>query len=72
MANGGLLTDLFFVVATQNPIEFRGTYPLPEAQMDRFAMQFDLGYISPADEVAVLTAQIGAASGRADQALRDA
>jgi MoxR-like ATPase len=53
------LTQLFFVIATQNPIEFRGTYPLPEAQMDRFAMQFDLGYISPADEVAVLTAQTG-------------
>jgi MoxR-like ATPase len=51
------LGELFFVVATQNPIEFRGTYPLPEAQMDRFAMQFDLGYIGPADEVAVLTAQ---------------
>jgi MoxR-like ATPase len=51
------LGPLFFVVATQNPIEFRGTYPLPEAQMDRFAMQFNLGYISPADEVAVLTAQ---------------
>ena len=51
------LTHLFFVVATQNPIEFRGTYPLPEAQMDRFAMQFDLGYISPSEEVAVLTAQ---------------
>jgi MoxR-like ATPase len=51
------LGRLFFVVATQNPIEFRGTYPLPEAQMDRFAMQFDLGYIGAADEVAVLTAQ---------------
>jgi MoxR-like ATPase len=51
------LTHLFFVIATQNPIEFRGTYPLPEAQMDRFAMQFDLGYISPSDEVAVMTAQ---------------
>src|ERR1700677_1427384 len=51
------LGPLFFVIATQNPIEFRGTYPLPEAQMDRFAMQFDLGYISPSDEVAVLTAQ---------------
>jgi MoxR-like ATPase len=51
------LGQLFFVVATQNPIEFRGTYPLPEAQMDRFAMQFDLGYIGTADEVAVLTAQ---------------
>jgi MoxR-like ATPase len=54
-----MLTHLFFVIATQNPIEFRGTYPLPEAQMDRFAMQFDLGYISPSDEVAVLTAQAG-------------
>lgn len=54
-----MLTQLFFVVATQNPIEFRGTYPLPEAQMDRFAMQFDLGYISAADEVAVLTSQTG-------------
>jgi MoxR-like ATPase len=54
------LTDLFFVVATQNPIEFRGTYPLPEAQMDRFAMQFDLGYITPAQEVEMLTAQMTA------------
>jgi MoxR-like ATPase len=53
------LTHLFFVIATQNPIEFRGTYPLPEAQMDRFAMQFDLGYISAMEEVAVLTAQSG-------------
>ena len=54
------LTRLFFVIATQNPIEFRGTYPLPEAQMDRFAMQFSLGYVSPSDEVAVLSAQKGA------------
>jgi MoxR-like ATPase len=51
------LEDLFFVIATQNPVEFRGTYPLPEAQMDRFAMQFALGYVQPADEVAILTAQ---------------
>ena len=36
---------LFFVIATQNPVEFRGTYPLPEAQMDRFALQFGLGYV---------------------------
>ena len=48
---------LFFVVATQNPVEFRGTYPLPEAQMDRFAMQFGLGYVEPTDEVAILAAQ---------------
>ena len=51
------LADLFFVIATQNPVEFRGTYPLPEAQMDRFAMQFTLGYIPPEEEVAILTAQ---------------
>src|SRR5512142_731390 len=51
------LADLFFVIATQNPVEFRGTYPLPEAQMDRFALQFSLGYVQPVDEVAILTAQ---------------
>jgi MoxR-like ATPase len=51
------LSELFFVIATQNPVEFRGTYPLPEAQMDRFAMQFTLGYVQPAEEVAILTAQ---------------
>jgi MoxR-like ATPase len=38
-------------------VEFRGTYPLPEAQMDRFAMQFTLGYVQPSEEVAILTAQ---------------
>jgi MoxR-like ATPase len=51
------LPELFFVIATQNPVEFCGTYPLPEAQMDRFAMQFGLGYVEPAEEVAILTAQ---------------
>jgi len=51
------LSELFFVIATQNPVEFRGTYPLPEAQMDRFAMQFTLGYVAPGEEVAILTAQ---------------
>jgi MoxR-like ATPase len=51
------LAGLFFVIATQNPVEFRGTYPLPEAQMDRFAMQFTLGYVRPSEEVAILTAQ---------------
>jgi MoxR-like ATPase len=51
------LHDLFFVIATQNPVEFRGTYPLPEAQMDRFALQFALGYVQSAEEVAILTAQ---------------
>jgi MoxR-like ATPase len=51
------LPELFFVIATENPVEFRGTYPLPEAQMDRFAMQFTLGYVSAEEEVAILTAQ---------------
>jgi MoxR-like ATPase len=51
------LHDPFFVIATQNPVEFRGTYPLPEAQMDRFALQFGLGYVEPEEEVAILTAQ---------------
>jgi len=51
------LADLFFVIATQNPVEFRGTYPLPEAQMDRFALQFALGYVQSTEEVAILTAQ---------------
>jgi MoxR-like ATPase len=52
------LEDLFFVIATQNPVESRGTYPLPEAQMDRFALQFSLGYISPEEEVVVLSDQV--------------
>jgi MoxR-like ATPase len=51
------LADPFFVIATENPVEFRGTYPLPEAQMDRFAMQFKLGYVAPEEEVSILTAQ---------------
>ncbi|MEM9081940.1 MAG: MoxR family ATPase [Verrucomicrobiota bacterium] len=51
------LGELFFVVATQNPVEFRGTYPLPEAQMDRFAMQCDLGYLPVEIEVALLADQ---------------
>ncbi len=51
------LEGFFFVVATQNPVEFRGTYPLPEAQMDRFCMQCALGYVEPAHEVAILSDQ---------------
>jgi MoxR-like ATPase len=51
------LADMFFVVATQNPVEFRGTYPLPEAQMDRFAVRLSLGYVGAEDEVGILSAQ---------------
>ena len=53
------LDSIFFVIATQNPVEFRGTYPLPEAQMDRFAMQCSLGYVSAAEEAAILSDQAG-------------
>lgn len=48
------LDGFFFVMATQNPIEFEGTYPLPEAQMDRFALRFSLGYVTPQLEVEIL------------------
>lgn len=51
------LDELFFVIATQNPVEFRGTYPLPEAQMDRFAVRLSLGYVSQEDEMALVAAQ---------------
>lgn len=51
------LDGIFFVIATQNPVEFRGTYPLPEAQMDRFSMQCTLGYVSAAEEAAILADQ---------------
>jgi MoxR-like ATPase len=52
-----VMDELFFVVATQNPVEFRGTYPLPEAQMDRFAMCIALGYVESEVEAEVLAAQ---------------
>ncbi len=51
------LGDLFFVIATQNPVEFRGTYPLPEAQMDRFSTCLSLGYVDAETEVSVVAAQ---------------
>ena len=52
------LDGVVFVIATQNPVEFRGTYPLPEAQMDRFAMQCTLGYVTAAEEVSILSDQM--------------
>ena len=48
------LPDPFLVVATQNPIEYEGTYPLPEAQLDRFLMKVDVGYPDEAGEFAML------------------
>jgi MoxR-like ATPase len=52
-----VLDEMFFVIATQNPVELRGTYPLPEAQMDRFAVRLSLGYVSAENEVEILSAQ---------------
>jgi MoxR-like ATPase len=48
------LPDPFLVIATQNPIEYEGTYPLPEAQLDRFLMRVDMGYPSAEAERAML------------------
>ncbi len=44
----------FFVIATQNPVEYQGTFPLPEAQMDRFTLAFSLGYPSESEELQML------------------
>lgn len=46
--------DPFFVIATQNPVEYQGTFPLPEAQLDRFALALSLGYPSEAEELQML------------------
>ncbi len=51
------LPEPFVVIATQNPIEFHGTYPLPEAQLDRFALRVSLGYPGREHEVDVLFSQ---------------
>lgn len=50
------LPNPFFVLATQNPIEYEGTYPLPEAQLDRFLFQLSLGYPSAEQELSMLAA----------------
>jgi len=49
-----LLPDPFMVIATENPVEYQGTYPLPEAQLDRFAMQLELGYPDEEAEMELL------------------
>src|SRR5207247_2754317 len=53
------LDQPFFVLATQNPIELEGTYPLPEAQLDRFMFNIVISYLSEDDEVAVVTQTTG-------------
>ena len=54
------LPEPFFVLATQNPIEQEGTYPLPEAQLDRFLFDVRIGYPSETEEIAILRATTGA------------
>ena len=51
------LTQPFMVMATQNPIEYEGTYPLPEAQLDRFSMRVSIGYPTLAEEARMLSEQ---------------
>jgi MoxR-like ATPase len=57
------LAEAFFVIATQNPHEQHGTYPLPEAQLDRFAMKLEIGYPHRDDERAMLAAAVADAAG---------
>ena len=52
------LPEPFLVIATQNPVEFHGTYPLPEAQLDRFGLRLSLGYPAAAEELEVLFGQL--------------
>ena len=51
------LSSSFFVAATQNPIEIQGTFPLPEAQLDRFFMRLSMGYPDPESEREMLSSQ---------------
>jgi MoxR-like ATPase len=62
----------FHVLATQNPIEQEGTYPLPEAQLDRFLLEIDVGYPDLAAERAMLLATTGASEARPVQAMTGA
>lgn len=55
------LSPEFFVIATQNPIEHHGTYPLPEAQLDRFALKLSIGFPAPEDEMRILSAAVDGA-----------
>jgi MoxR-like ATPase len=62
------LPDPFIVIATQNPVEYEGTYPLPEAQLDRFLVQIPMGYPDQRQELAVLAlARTGVSSPVLDQ-----
>lgn len=51
------LGNEFFVIATQNPVEYEGTFPLPEAQLDRFSVKLSIGYANSAEEIKMLSSQ---------------
>lgn len=51
------LSNPFLIMATQNPIEYEGTFPLPEAQLDRFLIRIQMGYPNPQEELKILSAQ---------------
>ncbi len=51
------LSNPFLIMATQNPIEYEGTFPLPEAQLDRFLIRIQMGYPQPQDELKILSSQ---------------
>ena len=51
------MPDPFLVIATQNPIEYEGTFALPEAQLDRFMLRISLGYPQPIEEIVILDEQ---------------
>ena len=63
------LPEPFFVLATQNPIEQEGTYPLPEAQLDRFMLELRVGYPSKAEEEAIVEQTTGATRSRVESVL---
>ena len=63
------LPEPFFVLATQNPIEQEGTYPLPEAQLDRFMLELRVGYPSRAEEEAIVEQTTGATRSRVESVL---
>ena len=67
-----LLPSPFFVLATQNPIEQEGTYPLPEAQLDRFMFNIPLNYPSYTEEIAVVRGTTGAETSQAEHILSSA
>ncbi len=57
------LPEPFIVIATQNPIEYEGTFPLPEAQLDRFMVKLSVGYPNPEDEIRDIEATRGTKKG---------